>query len=55
MKNISKTWKCRTLTLYGKVVVIKKSLVLSKITHLLLALPYPSTDTTHKIESFVAD
>ena len=37
MKNITKTWKGRSLTLYGKVAVIK-SLVMSKSIHLLLAL-----------------
>ena len=38
MKNITKTWKCRSLKLYGKVAVIK-GLLKSKITHLPLALP----------------
>ena len=40
MKDITKTWKYRSLTLYGKAAVIKR-LVMSKITHLLLALPCP--------------
>ena len=54
MKNITKTWKCRSLMLYGKVAVIK-SLVMSNITHLLLALPCPNQALVKKLESFVAD
>ena len=37
-KSIPNTWKGRSLTLYGKVAMIK-SLVMSKIIHLLLAIP----------------
>ena len=54
MKNITKTWKYRSLTLYRKVAVIK-SLVMSKITHLLLALPYLKKILTKELENFVSD
>ena len=54
MKNITKTWKCRALTLYGNVAVIK-SLVMSKITHLLLALPCPKQMLIKELEEFVSE
>ena len=54
MKNITKTWKCRALTLYGKVAVIK-SLVMSKITHHILALPCPKKMLIKELENFVSN
>ena len=52
MTKIIRTWGARSLTLYGKVTVIK-SLVLSKITHLLLALPCPSDEISNKYNTSV--
>ena len=40
-KKLIAIWNTRTLTPYGKVVIIK-SLLMSKITHILLPLPTPS-------------
>ena len=42
-------WNGRNLTPYGKIVIIK-SLLNSKITHVLLSLPTPSQLTINKIE-----
>ena len=54
MKNIIQTWKSRFLTLYGKVAVLK-SLVMYKVTHLLLALSCPNKQLFKLIESLAAD
>ena len=51
MTEIIRTQGARSLTLYGKVTAIK-SLVMSKITHLLLALPCPSDELLNKYKSF---
>ena len=53
-RNIIKTWKSRSLTLYGKVAVLK-SLVMSKVTRLLLALPFPNKQLFKLIENLAAD
>ena len=53
-ETIIKTWETRSLTLYGKVVVIK-SIVMSKITHLLLALLCPSKQLLQSIDNLVAN
>ena len=42
-------WNGRNLTPYGKIIIIK-SLLISKITHVLLSLPSPSQLTLNKIE-----
>ena len=42
-------WNARNLTPYGKI-VITKSLLISKITHVLLSLPYPSSDLINRLE-----
>ena len=44
MKCITKAWGCRNITPVGRITVLK-SLVLSKITHVLLSLPTPCTET----------
>ena len=41
IKKLSRVWQSRNLTPYGKVTIIK-SLLLSKITHMLLSLPSPN-------------
>ena len=51
MTKIIRTQGARSLTLYGKVTAIK-SLVLSKMTQLLLALPCPSGELLNKLKSF---
>ena len=42
-------WNARNLTPYGKIIIIK-SLLISKITHILLSLPTPNTDVLDKLE-----
>ena len=44
-----RTWSTRKLTPYGKVVIVK-SLLLSKITHILLSLPSPNESTIKQLE-----
>ena len=44
MRHIVNAWGCRNITPIGRVTILK-SLVLSKITHVLLALPSPDNDT----------
>ena len=44
-----RTWSTRKLTPYGKVTIVK-SLLLSKITHILLSLPSPKLETIKKFE-----
>ena len=44
MKHIFNAWSCRNITPIGRVTILK-SLVLSKITHVLLTLPSPDNDT----------
>ena len=50
IKKLIRTWSIRNLTPYGKVTIVK-SLLLSKITHILLSLPSPKPTTIKKIES----
>ena len=52
MKATLKMWRMRNLTLYGKITVIK-SLVLSKINHLLSSLPTPSNQIMKEIENLL--
>ena len=54
MKNIISVWKIRNLTPYGKVVLIK-SLLFSKITHILLSLPSPNPDTFAYLQEMIND
>ena len=49
IKNLIRTWSTRKLTPYGKVTIVK-SLLLSKITHILLSLPSPKLHTIKLIE-----
>ena len=49
MRNAVRAWGCRNITPIGRVAVLK-SLVLSRITHILLSLPSPSKDTIKTIE-----
>ena len=43
-------WNARNLTPYGKIIVIK-SLLISKITHVLLSLPSPSVELFSRLET----
>ena len=49
IKKLIRTWSTRKLTPYGKVTIVK-SLLLSKITHILLSLPSPKAQTIKSIE-----
>ena len=49
IKKLIAVWSTRTLTPYGKVVIIK-SLLMSKITHILLSLPTPSDTAIYQLE-----
>ena len=49
MENLVAHWSKRKLTLLGRIAVIK-SLVLSKLTHLFLALPNPPGDLIKRLE-----
>ena len=42
-------WTPRNLTLFGKITIIK-SLLISKVTHILLSLPNPKTQTLYEID-----
>ena len=48
IKKLIRIWSSRNLTPYGKVTIIK-SLLVSKITHMLLSLPSPSPETIREI------
>ena len=50
IKKLIRTWSCRQLTPYGKVSIVK-SLLLSKITHILLSLPSPDLEILKQIDS----
>ena len=52
IKNLISIWKTRNLTPYGKVIIIK-SLIYSKITHILQSLPKPSQQTFIDLQSIV--
>ena len=54
VKNLIKIWQRRFLTPLGKVTVIK-TLILPKITHLLIALPNPNYDFLKNINSIFYD
>ena len=49
MEKLISLWKNRNLTLIGKITIIK-TLLISKIIHILLSLPKPSEDTFKMIE-----
>ena len=50
IKKLIRTWSCRQLTPYVKVTIVK-SLLLSKITHILLSLPSPSVEVLKQIDT----
>ena len=50
IKQLISIWSSRALTPYGKVVIIK-SLLMSKITHILLSLPTPSESSFAQLDS----
>ena len=52
MKKLLSIWNVRNLTPYGKVVIVK-SLIYSKITHILLSLPKPSEKAFIDIQSLI--
>ena len=56
MKKLLSIWSMRNLFPYGKVIIVK-SLIYSKITHILLSLPKPSEkafiDIQSPIDSFL--
>ena len=49
MKNLIKIWSIRKLTVLGRIVVFK-SLIIPKITYLLISLPNPSEQTIQQIK-----
>ena len=49
MEKLISIWKIRNLTLVGKITIIK-TLLISKITHILLSLPKPSEEYFDRIE-----
>ena len=54
IKKLIAIWKTRKLTPYGKVVIIK-SLLFSKFTHILLSLPSPGKETFKLLNNIVSD
>ena len=50
MEKLSSTWRCRNLTLIGKITIIK-ALMISKIIHILLSLPRPCGESFKRIEN----
>ena len=52
IKKLIAVWSSRRLTPYGKVVVIK-SLLYSRFTHLLLSLPSPSHQTLKELDNLI--
>ena len=50
MEKVCKIWQIRNLTLIGKINILK-SLLISKIIHILLSLPSPSDETFEEIEN----
>ena len=50
IEQLIKIWSTRNLTPYGKVTIIK-SLLISKITHMLLSLPSPSSECLNTINN----
>ena len=49
MENLASIWKCRNLTIIGKTTIIK-TLMISKIIHILLSLPRPREESFQKME-----
>ena len=54
LQNIISQWKKRYLTIFGKITVIK-TILLSKITHLLITLPTPNTQFIKNLENMFYD
>ena len=54
IKKLIRIWSSRNLTPYGKVTIIK-SLLISKITHMLLSLPSPNVLCIQEINNTFAD
>ena len=52
IKKLTTVWSSRRLTPYGKVVIIK-SLLYSKFTHLLLSLPSPKPQTLRELSDII--
>ena len=50
IKNLIRIWSTRRLTPFGKVIIVK-SLLLSKITHILLSLPSPNKSVFKDIDN----
>ena len=50
MEKLSSIWNCRNLTLVGKITIIK-TLLISKIIHILLSLPKPSEEYFIRMEN----
>ena len=49
MEKLNSVWRCRNLTLIGKITIIK-TLMISKIIHILLSLPKPSEESFKRID-----
>ena len=54
IKNLIHVWNSRCLNPYGKITIIE-SLLLSKITHILLSLPPPSQNMFSRLESIFSN
>ena len=54
MKKLIQAWSCRNVTTIGRITVCK-SLILSKIAHILIALPSPSKEKLKELEKLCID
>ena len=54
MKKLIQSWSCRNVTPLGRITVCK-SLILSKITHILISLPSPSKEKLKELEKLCID
>ena len=54
IKKLIRTWHSRNLTPYCKVTILK-SLLMSKLTHMLLSLPSPNDDLVSELNALFAD
>ena len=52
IRSLINIWTPRILTLFGRITIIT-SVLISKITHILLSLPNPKTQTLHEIDCII--
>ena len=50
MQNLMRLWSCRKLTVLGRITVLK-TLIMPKLTHLLIALPNPNQKMIKQINT----